>query len=118
MPSRVDIVDVILPLAQSEDEAEWRRAAASKLGLPLERIADARLRKHSIDARQRAIKVQLRLEVGVDGPLPSVPPPVRLQAEPQRQSGAVVIVGCGPAGMFAALRCLELGLRPIVLERG
>lgn len=117
MTGRSEIVDVILPLAQSGDEGEWRRAAAKRLGFPASRIGEARLRKHSIDARQRIIKVQLRLEVGVDGPLPPEPAPVRLHPAPEPK-GDVVVVGCGPAGMFAALRCLELGRRPIVLERG
>src|SRR5690606_22696430 len=96
----------------------WKDAAAKKLGVPPSRIAGLRLLKHSLDARQRAVKVQLRLEVAVDEPLPAEAKPV--WSAPPLAAGAktVVIVGCGPAGMFAALRCLELGLKPIVLERG
>ncbi|MGC1481031.1 MAG: FAD-dependent oxidoreductase [Chthoniobacterales bacterium] len=114
----VSVVDVGLPLERSEDEAAWRQAAAEKLQIEVSRISGLRLRKHSIDARKRQVKVQLRLEVGVDVGLPDVSPPVA--GYPTVPSGAptVVIVGCGPTGMFAALRCVELGLRPIVLERG
>jgi uncharacterized protein len=81
-------------------------------------VVDLRLRKHSIDARQRKIKVQLRLEAGIDGPLPPevLPSPHRPRAGDEAER--VIIVGCGPAGMFAALRCLELGRKPILLERG
>jgi uncharacterized FAD-dependent dehydrogenase len=83
-----------------------------------QRIASMKLRKHSIDARQRTIKVQLRIEVGIDAPLPADVTPVwhcdPLPAQPR----VAVIVGCGPAGMFAALRCLERGIKPILLERG
>ena len=113
---RVETVDIVLPLAASADRGEWMKAAAAKLGM--RRVADVRLVKHSIDARQREVKVQLRLEVGVDGPLPEAG--VRHWDAPPLAAGAptVVIVGCGPAGMFAALRCLELGWRPVVLERG
>ncbi|MFM2241513.1 MAG: hypothetical protein RLZ97_368, partial [Verrucomicrobiota bacterium] len=112
----METVDIVLPLADSEDRAEWLKAAAKKLGL--RRVSDARVVKHSIDARQRAIKVQLRLEVGVDGPLPEEVvarwevPPLAAKAP------TVIIVGCGPAGMFAALRALERGWKPVVLERG
>ncbi len=113
---RIETVDVVLPLAASEDAAAWHQAAAKKLGLP--GVSEVRLLKHSIDARQREVKVQLRLEVGVDGPLPEEIAP-RWECPPlPANPRAVAIVGCGPAGMFAALRCLELGLKPIVLERG
>ncbi|MBK1828362.1 NAD(P)/FAD-dependent oxidoreductase [Haloferula rosea] len=114
----MEIVDVILPLEASEDAAAWKRAAAKRLGIPEKRVVETRLVKHSIDARKRPIKVQLRLEVGVDQSLPPAVDPT--WEAPRLPQGAkeVVIVGCGPAGMFAALRCLELGMKPIVLERG
>ena len=111
-------VDIVLPLEQSETQAAWRDAVAARLGVQAARIRDMRLRKHSIDARQREIKVQLRIEAGIGLPLPPEPdlrpdyPQLPADAEP------VVIVGCGPAGMFAALRCIQLGRRPILLERG
>lgn len=115
---RIETVDIVLPLDQSEDQAAWKMAAAEKLGLAPERIDDARLRKHSIDARHRRIKVQLRLDVSIDGPLPPEELPHWEVPALPASAKTVVIVGCGPAGMFAALRCLELGLKPIVLERG
>lgn len=114
----IGTIDLILPLEASGDEAAWKAAAAKKLGVPASRVTGLRLLKHSLDARQRAVKVQLRLEVAVDEPLPQEPEPV-WQAPPlPKAAKTVVIVGCGPAGMFAALRCLELGLKPVVLERG
>lgn len=116
--SEANLVDIILPLEKSEYPDAQREAVAAKLDVPVSRIHELRLRKHSIDARQRQIKVQLRFEVGLDGPLQPDP---ELKADyPHIPDSAqsVLIVGCGPAGMFAALRCLELGLKPIVLERG
>lgn len=114
----IETIDLILPLIASEDEAAWTAAAATKLNLDPSRIGGVRLLKHSLDARQRAVKVQVRLEVAIDEPL-SPDPELRWSA-PQLPANAktIVIVGCGPAGMFAALHCLELGLKPIVLERG
>ena len=118
MPPPTETVDIVLPLERSEDEAARRAAAAAKLGVALARIGATRLRKHSIDARQSSVKVQLRLEVSLDGALPEEAAPTwgapALAAHPR----SILIVGCGPAGMFAALRCLELGIQPIVLERG
>lgn len=112
------LVDIILPLEQSEDTGARKSSVADKLGCGIAEIAELRLRKHSIDARQRTIKVQLRFEVGLGQRL--APEPELRPDYPQVAADAknVVIVGCGPSGMFAALRCLELGLRPIVLERG
>ncbi len=115
---QVLIADIILPLAGSEDPAEWRLAAAAALGRAPCRIGDVRLRKHSIDARHRDIKVRLRVEVAVDGSLPAEEAPSWSAAGLPAGARTVVIVGSGPAGLFAALRCLERGVRPIVVERG
>ena len=114
----IETIDLILPLEASEDETAWKAAAAKKLGLPEARVTGVRLLKHSLDARQRAVKVQLRLEVGVDEPLPEDVTPAWSAPALPRDAKTAVIVGCGPAGMFAALRCLERGIKPIVLERG
>lgn len=117
-PNEPVIVDIVLPLEQSECAQAQQAAVAEKLGRQVGEIADLRLLKHSIDARQKQIKVQLRLEVGLGVKLP--PQPKLSPQYPSVAAGAarVLIVGCGPAGMFAALRCLELGLKPIILERG
>ncbi|MBC2605259.1 NAD(P)/FAD-dependent oxidoreductase [Pelagicoccus albus] len=114
----IQIVDIVLPLEQSEDVETWKKKAARKLKIHPKSIQDIRLRKHSIDARKSPVKIQLRLELSTHGPLPSDPvlkpdyKPVALGAR------KLVIVGSGPAGLFAALRSIELGWKPIVLERG
>jgi uncharacterized protein len=114
----IESVDIVLALEQSEDPSAQRAAAAAKLNLPLSRIGEIKLRKHSIDARQRAVKVQLRFDVALDGPLPPKQKPHWAVAPLASDARRVIIVGCGPAGIFAALRCLENGQKPILLERG
>jgi uncharacterized FAD-dependent dehydrogenase len=116
--TRVETIDVILPLGASENQDAWKQAAAKKLDIPTARIGEVRLRKHSIDARKRLIKVQLRLEVAIGGKLPPLEPSKASYPSVNPKAARVVIVGSGPAGLFAALRCLELGRIPIVLERG
>lgn len=81
--------------------------------------ADVKVRplKRSIDARGRNVKVNMEALVSVKEDLPPLISykrdyPNVIHAEP------IVIVGFGPAGMFAALRCIELGYKPIVIERG
>jgi len=111
-------VTITLLLEESDDESVWRQAAAEKIGVEPSLITEIRLKKHSIDARRAQIKVQLRLDVAVNGKLP--PEPECKPSYPKIPSGAkrLVIVGMGPAGMFAALRAIELGWKPIILERG
>lgn len=111
-------VDVILPLDLSEDESAHRKAVGRKLKVHPGRIRELRLRKHSIDARKKEIKVQLRFEVGLDHPLPKEEPILLNLPQVTASSKIVIIVGSGPAGMFAALTAIERGWRPIVLERG
>jgi|TARA_B110000037_G_scaffold223191_1_gene303566 uncharacterized FAD-dependent dehydrogenase len=115
---QTQFIDIILPFEQSEAEDAWRAAIAEKLGIDVETIVEMRLRKHSVDARARQIKVQLRLEYSVDGPLPPEPEIKIELAKVSNDDLPIIIVGTGPAGMFAALRCLENGRRPILLERG
>lgn len=88
------------------------------LGIDANRIHDIVIRKRSIDARQRRVMVNLSVDVYVDEDAPASP-----LLEPVAYgdvSGATraVIVGAGPAGLFAALRLIECGICPIVLERG
>ncbi len=76
--------------------------------------------KRSIDARQRRVMVNLEVLVTIDEP--PVNPSERLEAPEYRPLPAdarqAIVVGAGPAGLFAALRLIELGVRPILLERG
>ncbi len=74
--------------------------------------------KRSIDARQKAIKINLKVVVyfvGEDYVIPKIQLP---EYKNVTNSQEVIIVGAGPAGLFAALQLIELGLKPIVIERG
>ncbi|MCJ8163580.1 FAD-binding protein [Pontibacter sp. E15-1] len=73
--------------------------------------------KRSVDARGRDVLVRVRADVYLDSPPTELLSPVYHYPE-VTNSKQVVIVGAGPAGLFAALRCIELGIKPLVLERG
>jgi len=86
-------------------------------GVKVNDIVHVEILKRSIDARQKAIKINLRVEVFMDNSF--VKKEVLLPEYPNvTNSESVIIVGAGPAGLFAALKCIELGLKPIVIERG
>jgi uncharacterized FAD-dependent dehydrogenase len=73
--------------------------------------------RRSIDARGRKVMVNVSVEVFVDEkPSPLIT--ANFHYQEVKNSAALVIVGAGPAGLFAALRAIELGFKPIVLERG
>ena len=81
-------------------------------------IQGIRILKRSIDARQRNVVVNLKVRVYIDEPMTDdylVPPIEYTPVDGKRQA---IVVGMGPGGLFAALRLIELGVKPIVLERG
>lgn len=90
---------------------------ARKAGASPDDVSGVQLLNRSIDARSRNIKVNLKAKVFIKEP---VQPREIFKPEYREvsQGRRVLIIGAGPAGMFAALHCIELGLKPIVIERG
>jgi len=86
-------------------------------GIDARRITDIRILRRSIDARQRNIFVNLTVRAYVDE-YPEDEVFERVQYGDVSGAKPVVVVGAGPGGLFAALRLIELGCRPIVIERG
>ena len=99
------------------DERLLTRYAAGETGIDARTIKGLRIRRRSIDARQRQIYINLSIDLYIN----EMPP--RLDFEPVHygdvsRAPRVIVVGAGPGGLFAALRLIELGKRPVVLERG
>ncbi len=109
-------ITLVLSPRDASDSKIYTPRAATMLGVSTENIALIRVVKRSIDARQRLPKVNLTLEVYVDGD--QTPDPIHFDYPDVGSATPIIVVGSGPAGLFAALRLIEQGLRPIVLERG
>lgn len=101
---------------QASDEQFYKPILAEKLNIPEERILLINVRRKSVDARQRAIRINLGVEVFIDE-LPSEEK-IRFTYDLVGHKPSVIIIGAGPAGLFAALRLIELGFKPIIFERG
>ena len=104
---------------ESVSENEILRIASRALGLKPEKVNDIKVTKRSVDARKRDVIVNMTVAVAYGEDQKAVPLPPHVEFKKvEDDAPQVVIVGAGPAGLFAALRALEKGLRPIVLERG
>ncbi|MGA1977757.1 MAG: FAD-dependent protein [Bacteroidales bacterium] len=99
------------------DENHIRSAAASLAGIDQSDIAGIRILHRSVDARQKNIMVMLTVEIfsAEETIAPVLQPFIQRDVTNSRE---VIIIGAGPAGLFAALRLIELGLRPVIIERG
>lgn len=106
----------ILP-EQAASEQSLKQYIGQEKGLDVRTINAIRILKRSIDARQRTIYVNLTIRVFVNE-TPSEEEFVRTDYPNVEGRPAVIVVGAGPGGLFAALKLIELGLRPIVVERG
>ena len=99
------------------DGAALRKYIAEEQGLAISALKAVRILKRSIDARQRTIFVNLKVRVYVNEQ-PTEDEYEHVDYQDVSERPQAVVVGAGPGGLFAALRLVELGFRPVVLERG
>lgn len=109
-------IELVLLPEHSDDENFIRDSACKLLNISSERVKNVQILKRSIDARSRKVVFRIRLNVFID----EVFEPEIIADSYQNVSDKkpVLIIGAGPAGLFAALRCIEIGLKPIIIERG
>ncbi len=106
----------VLPEVAAQQEL-LKQYLADEYGLEVRDVMGVRILKRSIDARQRTIFVNLKVRVYVNE-LPADDEYERTDYPDVSEQPQAVVVGAGPGGLFAALRLIELGIRPVVLERG
>ena len=104
-------------LTEEKQEDILLYKASKQLGVSKEEISAVKVLRKSIDARKRDIIFNYKVAVYL-GEKPSDSPDYTFDYKDVSNAKEVHIIGFGPAGMYAALRCIELGYKPIVLERG
>ena len=107
---------IILP-EQAASEQSLKTYISREKGLDIRTINAVRVLKKSIDARQRTIYVNVKVQVFINE-VPDTQEYTPTEYKNVSGKPQVIVVGAGPGGLFAALRLIELGLRPIVIERG
>ena len=115
----IESLDLRVDPATAAISERLNAECARQLRVPIERVKRVDIIRRSIDARQRNVVINLAVKVHldiIDEEAVAVTPIVYPDVSGVERSA--IIVGAGPAGLFAALELIELGIRPIVLERG
>ena len=107
----------VLP-SEAEDANALKTLVASAFAVQSNQITGFNIVKKSIDARSKQPWINLQLNVFINEPFKEVEvQPLQLK-EVSHASRSVIVIGAGPAGLFAAIRLIEAGIRPIIIERG
>lgn len=110
-------LQLVLSPRNASHEDHYKPAVARKLKVSPERIQAIRILRRSIDSRGKHVRINLLVRVFVDQSEKTAVAPVP-QYKDVSAGKEVVVIGSGPAGLFAALRLMELGFKPVILERG
>ena len=110
-------LQLVLPPEIAGQEVELRKAVAKRLQLPLAHVSELRITHKSIDARSAMPRVNLSIKAYIGGKAPELKYALPHYKD-VRNGHPVIIIGTGPAGLFAALHLLENGIKPILIERG
>jgi uncharacterized FAD-dependent dehydrogenase len=104
--------------AEAADEAFIKNAISRQTGYPVTDITGFHVLKRSIDARAKTIRINLTVNAFINEPYHKREITARHFKDVSAAKKKVIIIGAGPAGLFAALKCIELGIQPLILERG
>ena len=110
-------LNLVLSPEEAANESVIKTIAARQLHIPENNITFVKIIKRSIDARSRNIKINLRIDIYINEQIPAEPD-YKPNYSHVSSKTPVIVIGAGPAGLFAALQLIENGFKPIVIERG
>ena len=110
-------LNLVLSPEEAANESVIKTIAAKQLHIPENTITFIKILKRSIDARSRNIKINLKIDVYINEQVPNSSN-YKLTYSNVSSKTPVILIGAGPAGLFAALELIEKGMKPIVIERG
>lgn len=111
-------IEIAMTPKQAADPSGWKTAFAHVLRIIPARIKHLEPIQRSVDARSSKVKIRLKAHVFIDELPTEIRGHLRKQLPDVRNKIPVIVVGAGPAGLFAALTLIENGMKPIVIERG
>lgn len=119
MSSTPHYTDIRVTPEVAHHPEELKKALAKHICISKNQLSEFKIQKRSIDARAKQIKYQLRIAYFLKDESVIWPTPTKKEYhQVSDENPKVLVVGSGPAGLFAALKLLEKGLKPIVIERG
>jgi uncharacterized FAD-dependent dehydrogenase len=110
-------LNLVVSPQEADDNVAIKKKIASEFQISPSEITAFKIVKRSIDARSRNIKVNLKLEVYVNEQIPEANS-YKINYPNVNNKKSFIVIGAGPAGLFAALQLIEKGLKPIIIERG
>jgi hypothetical protein len=111
-------IEIAMTPKQASDPSGWKTAFAHTLHIQPGRIKHLNPIQRSVDARSSKIKVRLKAELFIDEQPTEIRKNIRKNYPDVSHKIPVIVIGAGPAGLFAALTLIENGMKPIVIERG
>ncbi|MDO9258077.1 MAG: FAD-dependent oxidoreductase [Bacteroidales bacterium] len=111
-------IEIAMTPKQAADPSGWKTAFAHVLRIQPGRIKHLNPLQRSVDARSSKVKVRMKAELFIDEQPTEVRKFIRKSYNDVSRKIPVIVVGAGPAGLFAALTLMENGMKPIIIERG